>query len=192
VTALLHEKQLDGEVIVQDFLTHQPAEPYDAIVIYGVIEHIPYYRQFFERAWQCLKPGGKFYIDASATKEKYSMSQFTRYYTWHGTHTFMCLQDVIQEALFAGFQFVEAREETHDYELTMLHWARRLDENRSRIVAKWGEELYRAFRIFLWGGCHAFKTDRLQAYHLVVRRSPDPGPRPCRLRRFSSFLREIA
>jgi cyclopropane-fatty-acyl-phospholipid synthase len=192
VTDLLQRKQLKGEVLLQDFLTHRAAEPYDAIVIYGVIEHIPYYRHFFERAWQCLKPGGKIYIDASATKQKYSMSQFTRYYTWHGTHTFMCLQDVIQEALYSGFQIVEVKEESHDYELTMLHWATRLEQNRGSIVGRWNEELYRAFRLFLWGGCHAFRTDQLQAYHVVARRGPDAGPRPGRGRRFLSFLKQIA
>jgi cyclopropane-fatty-acyl-phospholipid synthase len=191
VTDLLRRKQLRGQVLVQDFLAHRPAEPYDAVVIYGVIEHIPYYRQFFERVWECLKPGGKIYIDASATKEKYDMSTFTRRYTWHGTHTFMCVQDVIQEALYAGFQIVEVKEESHDYELTMLNWAKRLDENREKIVSGWSEELYRAFRVFLWGGCHAFKTDRLQAYHVVARRGLDPGPRPARAKRFWSFLREI-
>jgi cyclopropane-fatty-acyl-phospholipid synthase len=192
VSNLLRSNRFDGEVVVQDFLTYRPAEPYDAIVIYGVIEHIPYYRQFFERAWECLKPGGKIYIDASATKDKYSMSQFTRFYTWHGTHTFMCLQDLIQEALYAGFQFVEAKEESRDYELTMRHWATRLDENREHIIGRWGEPLYRAFRVFLWGGCHAFRTDRLQAYHVVFRRGPDPGPRPSRLKRFLSFLGQVA
>jgi cyclopropane-fatty-acyl-phospholipid synthase len=104
----------------------------------------------------------------------------------------MCLQDVIQEALYAGFQIVEVKEESHDYELTMYHWAKRLDENRERIVRGWNEELYRAFRVFLWGGCHAFRTDQLQAYHVVARRGPDSGPRPGRGRRFLSFLRQIA
>lgn len=189
---LLQNKQLDGNVVLSDFLSYSTQQPFDAVVIYGVIEHIPYYRQFFERVWGCLKPGGKIYIDASATKEKYSMSQFTRFYTWHGTHTFLCLQDLIREALFAGFQFVEAEEETHDYELTMWHWATRLDESREQVVARWGEKVYRAFRLFLWGGCHAFKTDRLQAYHVVARRGSGPGPRPGRTKRFVQFLREVA
>jgi cyclopropane-fatty-acyl-phospholipid synthase len=192
VNDLLQRKHIQGEVLIQDFLTYRPAEPYDAIVIYGVIEHIPYYRQFFERAWDCLKPGGKIYVDASSTKEKYAMSQFTRHYTWHGTHTFMCLQDVIQEALYSGFQIVEVKEESHDYELTMLHWAMRLEQNKEAIVARWSEQLWRAFHVFLWGGCHAFRTDGLQAYHVVARRSVDPGPRPGRTRRFLSFLKQIA
>ena len=100
-------------------LTHQ----YDAVVIYGVIEHIPYYRKFCEQVWKCLKPGGRLYLDASATVEKYDMNDFTRHYIWQGTHTFLCLQDMIQELLYSGMKIIEVKDETHDYELTMYHWA---------------------------------------------------------------------
>jgi cyclopropane-fatty-acyl-phospholipid synthase len=82
----------------------------------------------------------------------------------------MYLPELTQRALERGFAVEEVKEETRDYELTMLHWARRLDENREKIVSGWGEETYRSFRLFLWGGCHAFKTDRLQAYHMLARR----------------------
>jgi cyclopropane-fatty-acyl-phospholipid synthase len=169
---------LDGQVLLEDFLVHAPDEPYDAVLIYGVIEHIPMYRRFAEQVWRCLKPGGLLYVDASATKQKFDMSPFTRRFTWHGTHTFLCLQDLIAELLYAGMQIVRVREETHDYELTMRHWAERFDAQRDAIVARWGESVYRAHRVFLWGGCHAFRNDWLQAYHLVARRGPSAGPRP--------------
>jgi cyclopropane-fatty-acyl-phospholipid synthase len=172
------ELGLDGDVRLEDFLVHAPEQPYDAVLIYGVIEHIPMYRRFAEQVWRCLKPGGLLYVDASATKQKFDMSAFTRRFTWHGTHTFLCLQDLIAELLYAGLQIVRVREETHDYELTMRHWAERFDAERNAIVARWGEKVYRAHRVFLWGGCHAFQNDWLQAYHLVARRGPEPGPRP--------------
>ena len=105
---------LDGEVRLEDFLVHTPGEPYDAVLIFGVIEHIPMYRRFAGQVWRCLKPGGLLYVDASATKRKFDMSSFTRRYTWHGTHTFLCLQDLIAELLYAGLQIVSVREETHD------------------------------------------------------------------------------
>jgi cyclopropane-fatty-acyl-phospholipid synthase len=185
------ELGLTGHVRLEDFLTHEPSEPYDAIVIYGVIEHIPMYRRFAEQVWRCLKPGGRLYLDASATKEKYDMSAFTRRYTWHGTHTFLCLQDIIQELLYAGLDIVGVREETHDYELTMRHWAERFDAQHSMVAARWGEPVYRAHRVFLWGGCHAFKTDRLPAYHLVARRGPDAGPRPGVVTRSKQFVQSL-
>lgn len=182
---------LPGEVHLQDFLEHRPERPYDAIVIYGVIEHIPNYRHFCARAWECLAPGGRLYMDASASKEKYQMSAFTRRYIWHGTHTFLCLQDVVQELLWHGFEVEEVRRETRDYELTMRHWAERFDAARDFIVSRWGEAVYRAFRIYLWGGCHAFHVDRLQAYHLVARRRDEPGPRPGLGRRVRDFVRGL-
>ena len=103
----------------------------------------------------------------------------------------MCLQHVIQEALYHGFKIAEVKDESHDYELTMLHWARRLDFHREEIVKRWGEELYRVFRLFLWSGVPAFRDDQLQAYHLVARRGMDSGPRPGLASRFGSFLKQV-
>lgn len=188
---LIKEKELPGEVLVADILDHRTAECYDHAVIYGVIEHIPNYRRFCQRVWAALKPGGRLYLDASATKQKYAMSAFTRHYTWRGHHTFLAVQDMIQELLFNGFEIVEVKRETHDYEMTIRNWAERLDASHDKIAAQWSEELYRSFRIFLWGGAHAFRTNRLQAYHLVAERRADPGPRPGTARRFAGFLTSL-
>lgn len=189
---LIERNHLDATILLQDFLTYVPERPFDAIVMYGVIEHIPNYRRFFARVWECLKPGGKIYIDGSATKEKYSLAQFTHRYIWQGAHSCMCLQEVVQEALYHGFQVVDVKEESHDYELTMLHWAQRLDQHRAEIVARWGEETYRVFRLYLWGGVPAFHDDQLQAYHLVARRGEGRGPRPGLARRISSLIKQIS
>lgn len=178
-------------VKVEDFLEHNPEKPYDAVVIYGVIEHIPYYRKFCQRLWSCLKPGGLFYLDASATHEKYSVSDFTRTYIWPGSHTFLCLQDIVQELLYHGMEVIEVKEETRDYELTMKHWAQRFDAAKDKIVDRWGMEIYRSFRMYLWAGSHAFRENTLQAYHLVARRHHDPGVRPGTVRRAYQFLRGL-
>ena len=47
-----------------------------------------------------------------------------------------------------------------------------------RAIARWGPRLYRAFRLYLWGGSRAFRQDFLQAYSVVAQRRDDPGPRP--------------
>jgi cyclopropane-fatty-acyl-phospholipid synthase len=178
-------------VKLEDFLVHTPAEPYDAIVIYGVIEHIPNYRRFAARVWDCLKPGGRLYLDASATVEKYATSDFINAYIWPGAHSFLCLQDVVQELLFHGLDVIETKNETKDYALTMHHWAERLDAHKDFIVAKWGERTYRLWRIYLWTGSYGFHTDALQAYHVVAQRRPDRGPRPGPVKRAAQFLRSF-
>jgi cyclopropane-fatty-acyl-phospholipid synthase len=177
-----------AEVLVEDVLDHFPSHPYDHAVIFGVIEHVPNYRRFCERVWGALRPGGRLYVDASATREKYASSAFTREYTWRGPHSCLALQDLIEELLFHGFDVLEVRQESHDYELTMGHWAARFDAAHCEVAGRWSEAVYRAFRIFLWGGTYGFRTNRLQAYSLVAERRADPGPRPGGLRRLAHFV----
>jgi cyclopropane-fatty-acyl-phospholipid synthase len=188
IRRLIAEHGIPGKVEVQDILNHRPAEPYDHAVIYGVIEHIPNYRTFCERVWSALKPGGRLYLDASATKQKFAVSPFTRQFTWPGHHSFLSLQDMVRELLWHGFEIVEVKRETHDYELTIRHWADRFEANHDFVAERWGEDVYRAFRMFLRGGQHAFATNRLQAYHLVAERREDPGPRPGALMRSADFI----
>ena len=188
IRRLIAEQGIPGKVVVQDILNHRPAEPYDHAVIYGVIEHIPNYRTFCQRVWSALKPGGRLYLDASATKQKFAVSPFTRQFTWPGHHSFLSLQDMARELLFHGCEIVEVKRETRDYELTIRHWADRFEANHDFIAQRWGEDVYRAFRMFLRGGQHAFATNRLQAYHLVAERREDPGPRPGALLRAADFI----
>ena len=188
VRALVQQDGIDGEVFVEDVLEHRPAQPYDHAVMLGVIEHIPNYRRFCARAWDLLKPRGRLYLDASAAREKFAISPFSRKYVWPGTHCFLALQDLLGEALLHGFEVVEVQRETRDYQLTIGHWARRLDAAHDEIAARWSEELYRVFRVYLWGGYHALGTNRLQAYHVVLERHPEPGPRPGAARRVAGFV----
>ena len=53
--------------------------------------------------------------------------------------------------------------------LTCKRWAERLDAKRDEIVARWGEPLYRRFRLFLWGSAAGFDTGLVQAYRWVLR-----------------------
>ncbi len=190
IRRLIAERAVSGDVLVEDFLHHRPAAPYDNAVIFGVIEHIPNYRAFCRQLWTALKPGGRLFLDASATQRKYVMTPFTRRF-WGGTHTCLGLQDMVQELLLHGFDVVEIRRETHDYELTVKEWARRFEAAREEICDRWGEPVYRAFRIYLWGSAHGFATNRLQAYHLVAERRSDPGPRPGFRGRLGGFVASL-
>lgn len=183
ITKLLKENNWPGEVRIEDFLVHKPERPYDAIVILGVIEHIPYYRRFFQQVWNLLKPGGLIYMDASADITKYEVSRYIRHFIYPGTHSYMCLQDVLQEMLFHGFMPRQVEQDNHDYMLTMKAWAERFEQNKEMISKRWGEKVYRAFWLYLWSGAYAFDRNVLQAYHLVAERTNDPGPRPGLLKR---------
>ncbi|OJJ98361.1 hypothetical protein ASPACDRAFT_61877 [Aspergillus aculeatus ATCC 16872] len=183
--------QLPGHVLVGDFWVWESEREFDAVVILGVIEHLPDYRRFASRAWNLLKVGGRMYLDGSAAVEKYAVSPFTRRYVWGGTHTYMAVQDVVGELLMHGFTVEEVVQETKDYGWTMEEWARRLDQAKDKIVAGWGEETYRVFRLFLWGGAHAFSVNALQAYHVVAEKTASRGPRPSTGRRLVQFFGKL-
>ncbi|KAK4570514.1 hypothetical protein LTR86_002594 [Recurvomyces mirabilis] len=191
IERLLEDQALPGEVYLEDFLLHQPVEQYDHVVILGVIEHLPDYRRFAKAMWDVLKPGGRMYLDGSAAVQKFAVSAFTRKYIWTGTHTFMTAQDVITELLYHGFEIVELVRETRDYEWTMRQWAQRLEAAQEDITARWGEETYRLFRLYLWGGAHAFKTNSLQAYHLLAEKTASSGPRPPTMQRVWQSARDL-
>jgi cyclopropane-fatty-acyl-phospholipid synthase len=178
-------------VKLEDFLVHEPEQPYDGVVIYGVIEHIPYYRRFASRLWDCLKVGGRLYLDASASLQKYDASDFTRRYVWPGAHSFLCLQDLIRELLYHGLDVVETKNESHDYMLTMRDWAERFERKRDEIAARFGDEITRVFRLYLWTGAYAFGNGELQAYHVVAQKRAERGPRPGVLRRAAQFVQSL-
>lgn len=187
VGELIERQQLPCRVLKQDFLEHEPEQPYDAIVIFGVIEHIINYRRFCQQVWRCLKPGGCMFLDASATVEKFDVSVFARRYIWQGTHTYLCLQDFIREALYNGLEVMEVMNESAHYGRSMLHWAQRLEENRAMIVARWGEPFFRMFQLYLWGGSEGF-PELMQAYHVVVRRGQTARTPPGLLRRGLAWI----
>ena len=112
IKKLIAENDLDADVIREDFLEYRAWQAYDHVVVFGVIEHIPNYVRFCERAWDALKPGGKIYMDASATKEKYAASAFTRRYTWTGAHSCLVLPDMLQELIRHGFHVEQVVNET--------------------------------------------------------------------------------
>ena len=82
-------------------------------------------------------------------------------------------------------------DETHEYDLTMGHWAQRFDANREVIIKLWGQKVFRAFRTYLWGGSHAMRSRGLQAYHVVAGRTEDPGIRPGLFKRIRYFIRSL-
>lgn len=144
-----------------------------------------------EEANFSFKPSERLYLGASASREKFDISAFTRRYIWPPPHAFLCVQDLIKELLFYGMDLVEAKNESRDYYLTMRHWAERLEAHRNEIIERWGERLYRTFRIYLWAGTCAFDHGSLQAYHVVAQRRLDPGRRPGLIRRTIHFAREF-
>ena len=168
VNNLIARENLPCQVVREHFLEYKSNEPYDAIVNLGVTEHLPDYAATLAQYEKLLKPGGRVFLDACASRTKYPFSSFVLSHVWPGNTTPLQLTDYLDEVAKTPFELIYVRNDRRNYLLTTKHWAENLDRNREEIVAKWGERLYRRFRLYLWGCVHAFSNDDVQAYRLLL------------------------
>jgi cyclopropane-fatty-acyl-phospholipid synthase len=165
----LGERQdLEWDIVFSDILDHRSDERYDAIVVMGVMEHLPDYPRVLAKFQELLKPGGRVYLDASAARQKYTSSYFITRYIYRGNHTFLELADFLAALAKTPFQLRSVHDDRHSFFLTFKQWSENWEANRKRIVEKFGEADFRRFQLYLWGAAHRFQTDGLQCYRVVL------------------------
>jgi cyclopropane-fatty-acyl-phospholipid synthase len=167
---LINRLQLPARVLNEDFLTYDSPEPFDAIVILGVMEHLPDYPAVLRRLQRLLKPGGRVYLDASAFWEKYVKPSFISRYIFPGDHSYFCLHDFLAAAAKTPLDVLAVYNDRHSYYLTCRVWAENLEAARDEVIRRWGEALYRRFRLYLWGSTYAFLNRGMEAYRVVLER----------------------
>ncbi|CAH2603955.1 Methyltransferase domain-containing protein [Rhodovastum atsumiense] len=165
----------DWNIILTDLLGHRTHETYDAIIIMGVIEHLPQYDRVAQKFISLLKPGKKIFLDASACTKKYELSSFMVKHIYPGNHSFLVLHDFLAAISRTPLRVVELYKDSYSYFLTFRQWARNLDRNREALVGRFGEYDYRRFRLYLWGGAYEFLSHSLDCYRMVIQQ-PTPFP----------------
>jgi cyclopropane-fatty-acyl-phospholipid synthase len=165
----------DWSVIDCDFLAYQTNEKYDAIVIMGVIEHLPQYREVVAKFAALLKPGGRIFLDGSACTRKYELSSFMVKHIYGANHSFLVLHDFLTELALTPLRVVEMHSDRHDYFLTFRHWAMNFERNRQEIIRRFGEFNYRRFRLYLWGATYEFLSGSLDCYRMIIEYPTFPG-----------------
>lgn len=167
---LIHRCQLPCQVVNQDFLEHTSPEPYDAIAILGVMEHLPDYPAVLRQFLRLLKPGGRVYLDASAFREKYAKPTFIARYIFPADHAYFCLHNFLSAVAKTHMDVLTVHNDRHSYFLTCKAWAENLEAARDEIILRWGESLYRRFRLYLWGSAYAFLSRGMEAFRVVLER----------------------
>jgi len=168
LTDLVTRERLPVRVVRQHIFGYSPGERYDAIVNMGVTEHLPDYRTTLRKYAELLRPGGRIYLDALAMRRKHAVSTFMKRYVYPGASAPLLLHQYLRHVARSPFELVSLVNDRHNYYLTCREWARRLDAARDEIVRRWGEPLYRRFRLFLWGSAAGFDTGLVQAYRWVL------------------------
>jgi cyclopropane-fatty-acyl-phospholipid synthase len=169
LTELFTTEGLPVRVVRQHIFGFTAERPYDAIVNMGVTEHLPDYRTTLRKYAELLRPGGTVYLDALAMRRKHGASTFMKRYIYPGNSAPLLLHQYLRHVAHSPFELLSVDNDRHNYFLTCREWARRLDAARDEIVQRWGEPLYRRFRLFLWGSAAGFDTGLVQAYRWVLR-----------------------
>jgi cyclopropane-fatty-acyl-phospholipid synthase len=166
---LIERDHLPARVIREHIFRYRGPHRYDAVVNMGVTEHLPDYRTTIRKYAELVKPGGHVYLDALAMRAKHRVSTFMSRYVYPGGSSPLLLHDYLREVARSPFELTSLIDDRHNYYLTCLRWAQRLDAARDEVVRRWGEPLYRRFRLFLWGSAAGFDTGLVQAYRWVLR-----------------------
>jgi cyclopropane-fatty-acyl-phospholipid synthase len=169
VSDLIEKQELPCEVRREHFFAHEPRERYDAIVNLGVTEHLPDYPRTLKKYRSLLKPGGRVYLDASASRRRHRVSTFVEKQLFPGNGHPLVLRSYIRALSGTPMELEVVHNDRKNYELTTRHWAQNLDANREVIEDRWGPRQYRLFRLWLWGCVDGFRRDVIQAYRLVLR-----------------------
>ena len=170
LTELFADQDLSVTVVQQHLLAYSNGRPFDAIVNMGVTEHLPDYRATIRKYASLVRPGGRIYLDAFAMRRKHHLSTFFKSHIAPGGTAPLVLHSYLSQVASSPFELISVVNDRHNYFLTCQAWARRLDEQSEAIIARWGGDLYRRFRLFLWGSTVGFETGRLQSYRWVLQK----------------------
>ncbi|HEY5035671.1 MAG TPA: class I SAM-dependent methyltransferase, partial [Chthoniobacterales bacterium] len=162
------ELGLSWELVLADILNFKSEQRFDAIVLMGIMEHLPDYDRIVRKFRELLRPGGFVYLDASATRMKFDAPSFITRHIFPGNHSFLILDDFLRALAATPMSLKGVYDDRHSYFLTVRQWARNLEAARERIVARYGEWNFRRFNLYLWSSAHALLTDTLQCYRLVL------------------------
>lgn len=158
----------DWELIESDLFEYESACKYDAIVIMGVIEHLPNYLRVLQKFASLLRPGGRIFLDGSASTKKYELSSFMVKYIYPGNHSFLVLDDFLNKLAKTSLEVEEIFSDRMSYFHTFVQWAKNFDAHKDFVIARFGEFDYRRFRLYLWGAAYEFLSRNLDCYRMII------------------------
>jgi len=171
---IIKRKGLPCEVVRQHFLEYRSEAKFDAIVNFGVTEHLPDYNRTVQNYARLLKPGGRVYLDAYSG-ERHGMPSFITKWIYEGNTSPLCIEKYTAALAKTPLEIIEMQNDRRNYFLTCKKWAENLEAVRDVVVAKWGIHLYQRFRLYLWAAANSFDLGTLCAHHMVLE-LPRSGP----------------
>jgi len=165
--ALIERKGLPCQAVKEHFLAFSSKDPFDAIVNLGVSEHLPDYASTVKQYERLLKPGGRVYLDAYSG-ERFNMTSFLTKWVFEGNTSPLNLPKYTSALERTDLEILLLQNDAHNYHLTCKKWGENLDRVADEVTRRWGANLYRRFRLYLYGSAFAFQDGQLSAHRMVL------------------------
>jgi len=172
------------EVRVESWSDHSPTAPYDSIISIGAFEHfarpssrevrVRGYRDFFERCYGWLNPGGSMSLQTIAlgTVDRGVEGQFVAENIFPESD--LPRLGEIADASEGIFEIVSVRNDRADYKRTNAEFRDRLRKNWDAAVSLVGEETVRTFDKYFRVSAAGFSRGTTNLYRITFRRLAHP------------------
>jgi len=157
---------------VVSYTDYAPAEPFDAVISIGMLEHVVSpeqfkagealagYRRYFEKIHSFCKPGARFGLQTIIFLRYPEDRNDLREIAWTTRTIFPGslvprLEDLTQ-AMYGKWEILELKTGRDDYRRTTEAWRKRLRANETTIRQTWGDALYETYDRYLTNCMMAF------------------------------------
>lgn len=146
---------------------------YDRIVSVGMFEHVgvPYYREFFRRCHNLLKPDGVMLLHTIGRMGGPGMTDaFTRKYIFPGGYI-PALSEILAGSEPNRLMVTDVEALRLHYGMTTRAWYNRVREKRAEIEALYDARFFRMWSLYLAGATAAFEHGGMLVYQVQYARS---------------------
>jgi cyclopropane-fatty-acyl-phospholipid synthase len=188
VNALIEERGLRGKVRMEllDYRSLPEDEPYDRIASVGMFEHVGRARlhEYFAKIRRLLKPGGLLMnhgITAGGTRNAQlgaGLGDFIERYIFPGGEL-LHVSHVLRVMAEEGLEPLDVESLRPHYARTLWAWSDGLEAHLTQARALTGEQIVRAYRLYLAGSAMAFEQGWISLFQMLAARpsgSADDGP----------------
>lgn len=160
------------EVRLLDYRKLDEPGGYDKLLSVGMVEHVGEANlpEYFERAFQLLRPGGVFLnhgIGRAGNRIAPRQPTFTDVYVFPDGEL-VSIADMLQVAEKTGFEVRDVENLREHYAMTLQHWLRRLEAHEAEARRFTDEVKYRIWRLYLAGAAHYFRSAKLDIYQTLL------------------------
>ena len=160
-----------------------PAEiKYDRIVSVGMFEHIGVenFDEYFNTVKHLLKPGGLFLNHGITNETGWLDTPITRFINRYifPDGELARISDVSHAMQKAGFELLDVESLRRHYALTLRHWVKALEANKTRAIQAASDKIYRLWRLYMAGAAYYFEQGGLNVYQVLVGHIGKPLPLP--------------